>query len=191
MAKLMKSKISLIVLSFIVGGALTYFTFKNQNHNGDDSFIKTARARMVDKDQQLASDPFVEMERMQKMMRERMEKMMEDSMTMDMTAGSRFSFGGSSPSVEEKEDDKYKYLLLDTTNLDKKSLKIDIQDGYIKISGETKQVTKSKKSGMQASSTFVSSFSNQFPVPYGVDESGVKIEQNDKNIIIRFPKNDA
>lgn len=176
--KFLSSKVSLALLSIVVGGVLTFYTMNRPSEK--QPFIQDALAQQGD------PDPFQQMERMQEQMRKRMEQMLKQS------AGSANLFNHQTFDdglvIENKEDDQYKYLILDVTDIDKETLSIDIKNGSVAVSGQVRKSIKNQQGGMTSSSTFISTFSRQFPVPAGVDESAVKVEQKDKNIVISFPK---
>ena len=99
------------------------------------------------------------------------------------------SFGsGNTISVEEDEDDQFKYIVINAKGVDKENLKIDVTDGMVNISGEIKQSSDDQSVGSYSRSSFVSRFNKSFNIPYGVDANKVKIDQNNDKIIIKFPK---
>lgn len=92
----------------------------------------------------------------------------------------------------QREDENYKYVDIITEDNNSDELKIDIKDGMINITSETKKSTSVKNERSSVFSAFSSSFNQSFNVPEGVNEKKVEIikgtDQKPQKIIIKFPK---
>ncbi|MGZ3774066.1 MAG: Hsp20/alpha crystallin family protein [Pseudobdellovibrionaceae bacterium] len=96
-------------------------------------------------------------------------------------------FGSSRDLVEEikqRKDDNFLYYEIDLHGQSPKEVKVEVKNGQIFISGQIE--SKEDKDG--SSSYYSSSFQRSFPVPSDVDSDNFKTEQDDKKIIIKFPK---
>lgn len=85
--------------------------------------------------------------------------------------------------ISHKEDDQYKIIEIEVDGLDKESLKIDIAEGMITLSGRVEKEYSNQSNYKSYSS---SSFSRSFNVPAGVDERSAKIETENDKIIVKF-----
>ena len=85
-----------------------------------------------------------------------------------------------------EKDGKY-IVEIDTTNIDQESLKININNGIISISGKTKIEEKKQQTNGQSFMQFESTFSKSFPVPQNADEEKVDIINEKGAVKIIFP----
>lgn len=86
------------------------------------------------------------------------------------------------------EDDRYVYLEFKLGEIDKNTLNLEIKDGNVTIKGQTKIENTTKNQFGSSTSISISSFHKSFPVPQGVKEEEVVIENKDGAIILKFPK---
>ncbi|MGB0454440.1 MAG: Hsp20/alpha crystallin family protein [Bacteriovoracaceae bacterium] len=206
--KLLENKFFTISLAFILGGVSTYFVTDYIRLKSNQSVSQTKEVskpkismkqnNFLKKDQD--NDPFAQMDKIHDQMRKRIDKAFGGSMLGGgFLGGSLFgnsffdsdSFGGFSSDgikVEEHEDDDFKYVEILADGIDKNSIKIDIANGMISISGEIRKTEDNQSSGSRSMSSYVSSFSRSFNIPYGVSEENVKIDTEDNKIVIKFPK---
>ena len=84
----------------------------------------------------------------------------------------------------EREDDQFVYYEFAFDNDVPSELNVETANGQLQISGKT--VTKSKTFGVNYSSS--SSISRSFPLPENVDSTRMRMERQDKKIVIKFPK---
>jgi len=112
-------------------------------------------------------------------------KLMEDSIrktgidTMGVSVGE----------ITEKITKDSVILEMDITNIDNSTLKIDVQNNEVLITGEARIEKKSHSNSMRANSVVVSSFSRSYPVPRKTIASRLRIEYKDENTMqIIFPK---
>ena len=211
--KLIESKLFTIPLAFILGGVTTFFVSdyiklkKNQNIAEVVKEEKTSSSSLKDNSilntKQNNSDTFAQMDKIHDQMRKRMDKAFGGSIF-----GNNF-FGGSGLGggllgnslfdhsfnslsddgikIEEIEDENYKYIEVLADGIDKNSLNIDISNGMISISGEIRKSSDDQGANSRSMSSYISSFSRSFNIPEGVSEENVKIDMEDKKVVIKFP----
>lgn len=94
--------------------------------------------------------------------------------------------------IESREDEDNYYFDVELNNIDQNSLKLDIKDGYIYVTGEMKKETQEgskEESNMGVSSSTVrSSFSKTVPIPSDANPKKAKIEQHASLLTITLPK---
>ena len=94
----------------------------------------------------------------------------------------------SMPAVNIKEDEKNYILDIAAPGMDKKDLKIDINEDTLIISSESKHETSEEKDGYKKQEFNYSSFCRSFYIPENVDRD--KIAANYKNgiLTVSLPK---
>ncbi len=121
--------------------------------------------------------------RMQNMFNDPFLQGLEDDDFMSMGMG----IGSQGPEIKNyRKGDQY-IVEINTTNIDKSSLKLNIKNGMISISGKTRIDKKNEGSGSQSFMQYESSFSQSFPVPDGADEEKVDIKTEENKMILSFP----
>ena len=94
--------------------------------------------------------------------------------------------------ISMREDNDYKYVDIETSDKDNKSLKIDIDENFINIKKEFTNSKTIEKENEKIYSSYASSFSRSLSVPDGVDQKKAEIIQPDNSkankITIKFPK---
>ncbi|MFI5390836.1 MAG: Hsp20/alpha crystallin family protein [Bacteriovoracales bacterium] len=95
---------------------------------------------------------------------------------------------GEVAKLETSENDQYVIYEIFLDLIDKNSLKIDIKDGQITLSGQERIEKENKGDYGVSKSISVSSFTRSFPAPQGVKAEEVQIEHKEKSIILKFPK---
>ncbi len=90
--------------------------------------------------------------------------------------------------LETSENDQYVIYEIFLDLIDKNSLKIDIKDGQITLSGQARIEKENKGDFGVSKSISVSSFTRSFPAPQGVKTEDVQIEHKEKSIVLKFPK---
>ncbi|EQC47638.1 Hsp20 family protein [Bacteriovorax sp. Seq25_V] len=176
-----KNNILLIAAAFIFGGLLTYFiTDYIRLKQGDLNRDRVRSTRNLE-----LNDPFSQMDRLHQQMQNRMNSFFSSSLS---DIGSFESMVSDDIKVEEFEDDKFKYVNIITDGIDKDSLKMDIANGMISISGQISKTNNSQSPNSTAISSFTSSFARSFTIPDGVAEDKVVVDTDDDKIIIKFPK---
>ena len=89
----------------------------------------------------------------------------------------------SMPAVNIREDDKKFYLDLAVPGIDKKDLKIDMNEDVLTISSESKSESEENTDGYKRKEFSYSSFCRSFQIPENVNKD--KIEANYKDGILK------
>jgi HSP20 family protein len=95
---------------------------------------------------------------------------------------------GSMPAVNIKEDEKNYTLELAIPGMDKKDLKIDINEDVLTISSETKNESEEEKDGYKRKEFSYSSFCRSFYVPENVNRDKIGASYKDGILNIELPK---
>lgn len=141
------------------------------------------------------NDPFLQMDKMYDQIRKRMDKAFGGN----QLGGSMFDnsffntdrFGDMTSDglrIKEREDDDFKYVEIIAEGIDKDSVKINISNGMISVSGEIKRTEDNQGQSGRSMSSFISKFNRSFNIPFGVSEENVKIDAEEDKIVIKFPK---
>jgi HSP20 family protein len=94
----------------------------------------------------------------------------------------------SMPAVNIKEDEKSYNLDLAIPGIDKKDLKLDINEDVLMISSETKNETDENKDGYKRKEFSYSSFSRSFYIPENVNREKISASYKDGILNIELPK---
>ncbi len=96
----------------------------------------------------------------------------------------------SMPAVNIKEDEKRFTLELAVPGIDKKDLKIDINEDVLTISHETKNESEQNADGYKRKEFSYSSFCRSFYVPENVVIDKINAGYKDGVLTVELPKND-
>jgi HSP20 family protein len=94
----------------------------------------------------------------------------------------------SMPAVNIKEDEKNYTLELAVPGIDKKDLKIDINEDVLTISSETKNETEENKDGYKRKEFSYSSFCRSFYIPENVNRDNIEANYKDGILSVGLPK---
>jgi HSP20 family protein len=94
----------------------------------------------------------------------------------------------SMPAVNIKEDEKNFILDLAVPGIDKKELKIDINEDLLTISSETKNETEENKDGYKRKEFSYSSFCRSFQIPENVNRDKIEANYKDGVLSVNLPK---
>ena len=94
----------------------------------------------------------------------------------------------SMPAVNIKEDEKSYILELAVPGMDKKDLKIDINEDVLTISSETKNETEEEKDGYKRKEFSYSSFCRSFYIPDNVNRDKIGASYKDGILNVELPK---
>jgi HSP20 family protein len=94
----------------------------------------------------------------------------------------------SIPSVNVREDDKNFILDVAVPGIDKKDLKIDVNEDVLTISSESKSDSEESKDGYKRKEFSYSSFSRSFYVPENVNREKVEANYKDGILTVTLPK---
>lgn len=96
----------------------------------------------------------------------------------------------SMPAVNIKEDEKSYILDLAIPGIDKKDMKIDINEDVLTISSETKTEAEESKDGYKRKEFSYSSFCRSFYIPENVNREKVTAAYKDGILNVVLPKQD-
>jgi HSP20 family protein len=94
----------------------------------------------------------------------------------------------SMPAVNIKEDEKVYTLELAVPGMDKKDLKIDINEDVITISSESKNENETEKDGYKRKEFSYSSFVRSFYIPENVNRDKIGASYKDGILSVELPK---
>ena len=92
------------------------------------------------------------------------------------------------PSVDISETDAEYLVKAEIPEVDKKDVKVTIQDGLLTIQGERKHEKEEKGRRYHRIERAYGTFMRTFDIPDGVDEEKVKAEFKDGMLLIHLPK---
>ncbi len=94
----------------------------------------------------------------------------------------------SMPSVNIREDDKFYTLELAVPGIDKKDLKIDINEDVLTISSESKNESEENRDGYKRKEFSYSSFCRSFYIPENVTREKIEANYKDGILTVGLPK---
>jgi len=94
----------------------------------------------------------------------------------------------SMPAVNIKEDEKNYILDLAIPGMDKKDLKIDINEDVLTISSESKEETSEERDGYKKKEFNYSSFCRSFYIPENVNRDKIEANYKDGILTVSLPK---
>jgi HSP20 family protein len=92
------------------------------------------------------------------------------------------------PAVNIKEDEKRFILDLAVPGIDKKELKIDINEDVLTISSETKNESEETTDGYKRKEFSYSSFCRSFQIPENVSKNKIEANYKDGILSVTLPK---
>jgi HSP20 family protein len=95
---------------------------------------------------------------------------------------------GSVPAVNIREDEKNYALDLAVPGIDKKDLKIDVNEDVLTISSENRNESDENKNGFRRKEFSYSAFSRSFYIPENVDRDKIDASYKDGVLSISLPK---
>jgi len=94
----------------------------------------------------------------------------------------------STPAVNIREDEKNYFLELAIPGIDKKDLKIDINEDVITVSSEIKNESEEDKDGYKKKEFSYSSFCRSFFIPENVTRDTIEAKYKDGILSVELPK---
>jgi HSP20 family protein len=94
----------------------------------------------------------------------------------------------SMPAVNVREDDKSFMLELAVPGIDKKELKIDINEDLLTIASESKNESEESKDGYKRKEFSYSSFCRSFQIPENVNKEKIEANYKDGILSVTLPK---
>ena len=95
------------------------------------------------------------------------------------------------PSVDISEDDKEYLIKADLPEVDKKDVKITVQDGVMAISGERKYEKEEKGKKYHRVERSYGSFERSFMIPADAEEEKVSAQYKDGVLTVHLPKGET
>ena len=95
---------------------------------------------------------------------------------------------GSLPAVNIREDEKNYTIELAVPGMDKKDLKIDINEDLLTIATERSQENEENKDGYKRKEFSYSSFSRNFYIPENADKDKIAATYRDGILFVELPK---
>jgi HSP20 family protein len=92
------------------------------------------------------------------------------------------------PAVNIREDEKNYFLDLAIPGMDKKDLKIDINEDVLTISSETKNENEESRDGYKRKEFSYSSFCRSFYIPENVEREQIEATYKDGILSVALPK---
>ena len=92
------------------------------------------------------------------------------------------------PSVDIAETNEEFHIKAELPEVKKEDVKIDVQDGVLRIAGERKQEKDEQNKKWHRVERSYGSFIRTFTLPSGVDESKIRAEYKDGVLNVRLPK---
>ena len=92
------------------------------------------------------------------------------------------------PAVNIREDEKTYILDLAVPGMDKKDLKIDINEDVLTISAESKHETEENRDGYKRKEFSYSSFCRSFYIPENVNRDKIEANYKDGILTVGLPK---
>jgi HSP20 family protein len=94
----------------------------------------------------------------------------------------------SMPAVNIREDEKRFTLDLAVPGIDKKELKIDINEDVLTISSETKNESEESRDGYKRKEFSYSSFCRSFQIPENINKDKIEANYKDGILSVTLPK---
>ncbi len=94
----------------------------------------------------------------------------------------------SMPAVNVREDDKSFMLELAVPGIDKKELKIDVNEDLLTIASESKNESEENKDGYKRKEFSYSSFCRSFQIPENVNKEKIEANYKDGILSVTLPK---
>jgi HSP20 family protein len=92
------------------------------------------------------------------------------------------------PSVDISETDEEYLVKAEIPEVDKKDVKVTVQDGVLSIQGERRQEREEKGKRFHRVERAYGTFLRTFELPDGIDEEKVKAEFKDGMLLVHLPK---
>jgi HSP20 family protein len=97
----------------------------------------------------------------------------------------------SVPAVNIREDEKNYNLELAVPGIDKKDLKIDLNEDVLTIASEVKQENEEEKNGYKRKEFSYSSFARTFYIPENIDRDKIEASYKDGILNVSLPKQET
>lgn len=95
------------------------------------------------------------------------------------------------PSVDISEDDREYLIKAEVPEVDKKDVKVTLQDGVLTIQGERRQEREEKGKRFHRVERSYGTFVRSFSLPEDATEETIKAEFKDGMLLVRVPKSEG
>jgi HSP20 family protein len=96
-----------------------------------------------------------------------------------------------SPAADISETDKEYLVKADLPGVDKKDVKITVENGQLRISGERKTESKSKDENEIRVERFHGTFARTFTLPEDADVEGIRADASNGSLTVRIPRKEG
>jgi len=133
-------------------------------------------------------DPFKEMEREMQELTNRFSRMLSSSPARSIGARESVAVADWAPSVDISETDEEYLIKAEIPEVEKKDVRVTVQDGLLSIQGERRQEREEKGKRFHRVERSYGTFLRTFDLPDGVDEDKLKAEFKEGMLLVHLPK---
>lgn len=133
-------------------------------------------------------DPFKEMEREMQELTNRFSRMLSSSPARSIGARESVAVADWAPSVDISETDEEYLIKAEVPEVDKKDVRVTVQDGLLSIQGERRQEREEKGKRFHRVERSYGTFLRTFDLPDGVDEDKLRAEFKEGMLLVHLPK---
>lgn len=133
-------------------------------------------------------DPFKEMEREMQELTNRFSRMLSSSPARSIGARESVAVADWAPSVDISETDEEYLIKAEIPEVDKKDVRVTVQDGLLSIQGERRQEREEKGKRFHRVERSYGTFLRTFDLPDGVDEDKLRAEFKEGMLLVHLPK---
>ena len=133
-------------------------------------------------------DPFKEMEREMQDLTSRFGRMLSSSPSRGMGSREAVSVADWAPSVDISETDTEYLVKAEIPEVEKKDVKVTLQDGLLTLQGERRQEKEEKGKRFHRVERSYGTFLRTFELPDGVDEEKLRAEFKEGMLLVHLPK---
>jgi HSP20 family protein len=133
-------------------------------------------------------DPFKDMEKEMQELTDRFSRLLSRWPSRTTGAREALTVADWAPSVDISETDNEFLIKAEIPEVDKKDVKVTVQDGLLTLQGERKQEKEEKGKRFHRIERSYGTFLRTFEMPDGVDEEKLKAEFKDGLLLVHLPK---
>jgi HSP20 family protein len=133
-------------------------------------------------------DPFKDMEKEMQELTDRFSRMLSRWPTRASGMREALTVADWAPTVDISETDAEYLVKAEIPEVDKKDVKVTVQDGLLTIQGERKREKEEKGRRYHRVERSYGTFMRTFDIPDGVDEDKLKAEFKDGMLMVHLPK---
>ncbi len=133
-------------------------------------------------------DPFKDMEKEMQDLTDRFSRLLSRWPSRTTGAREALTVADWAPSVDISESDNEFLIKAEIPEVDKKDVKVTVQDGLLTLQGERKQEKEEKGKRFHRIERSYGTFLRTFEMPDGVDQDKLKAEFKDGLLVVHLPK---